>query len=89
VNGQLAAFITRVPAAEAPHIAAWYVRSDRGLYVSARHPVDLLLRDAEALRTDWVTRTQRSDAEARRGDRKQATGNAVNELIEESRRHES
>lgn len=86
VNGQLADFVTRIPAAEAPEVAAWYVASDRGLYVSAGHPVNLLLRDAEQLRTDWATRTQRTDTQARRADRTAATGNAVKELIEETRR---
>jgi hypothetical protein len=85
VNSLLTQFIARVPKDEAPAIAAWYLRSDRGLYAAARHPVDLLLRDAEALRTDWATGTQRSDNEARRGDRKQATGQAVRDLIEEQR----
>lgn len=56
VNGMLAQLLDRVPIAEAPAIAAFYVKSDRNLYTSSRHCVDLLLRDAEALRSDWQTK---------------------------------
>lgn len=39
---------------EAPEVAAFYVQkhNDR-LYLSARHALDLLVRDAEKIRTDW------------------------------------
>lgn len=60
VNGQIAQFVTRIPAAEAPAVAAFYVGHRGGLYVSAKHPMNLLLRDAEKLRTDWAT-NQRAD----------------------------
>lgn len=64
VNGQLAQFITRIPIDEAPAVAAFYLSHQGGLYVSAKHPVNLLLRDAEKLRTDWATR-DRKDPERR------------------------
>lgn len=83
VNGQLANFVTRVPAVEAPLVADWYVRSSRGLYVSAKHAIDLLLRDAEALRTEWATRTHTTDTQARQADRTAATGSVIHDLIEE------
>lgn len=40
--------------ADAAEVAAFYVRmhADR-LYLSSRHALDLLLRDAEKIRTDW------------------------------------
>lgn len=59
VNGQLAQFVTRIPAAEAPAVAAFYLTHSGGLYVSAKHPITLLLRDAEKLRTDWATNQRR------------------------------
>lgn len=39
---------------DAPQVADFYVRkhNDR-LYLSARHVLDLLIRDAEKIRTDW------------------------------------
>lgn len=61
VRGQLSQFINRVPQEEAPKIAAFYVDSDRGLYTSSKHCVDLLLRDAEALRTEFLTGVHSTD----------------------------
>jgi hypothetical protein len=55
VNGQLANFVKRVPAEEAPSIAAFYVEHNHGLYLNAGHAIGLLLRDAEKLRTEWLT----------------------------------
>lgn len=55
VNGQFAHFVSRIPADEAPAVAAFYVEHGNALYVNAGHPVNLLLRDAESLRTQWVT----------------------------------
>jgi hypothetical protein len=86
VNGMLASFLTRVPQEEAPAIAAFYVGHGKSLYVSARHCVDLLLRDAEGLRTEWATGRKVTDAEARQSDRTAATGDQVNRLLDEARR---
>jgi hypothetical protein len=55
INGQLAQFVDRIPAEEAPLVAAYFVNHDGNLYVAAMHPVNLLLRDAEKLRTEWAT----------------------------------
>lgn len=88
VNAMLARLLERIPAAEAPDIAAFYVRSNRGLYVSAKHCVDLLLRDAEGLRTEWATGRSGTDTEARQADRTAATGNAFAPLIAEARARE-
>lgn len=55
VSGQLAQFVGRIPADEAPRVAAFFVGHSGGLYVAAMHPVNLLLRDAEKLRTQWAT----------------------------------
>ena len=88
VNGQLGQFVTRVPATEAPEIAAFYVGSNRGLYVAAKHPTNLLLRDAEALRTEWLTGKQGTETEARQADRAQSTGNSFAPLIAEAEARE-
>lgn len=84
VNAQLGQVVKRLGLAEAPAVSAFYVRSNRGLYVSAKHPVNLLLRDCEALRTEWATGHQGTDTEARQADRTAATGNAFSKLIEEA-----
>jgi hypothetical protein len=55
VNGQVAQFCKRIPAAEAPDVAAHYVRSQNARYVAAGHAWGPLLQDAEKLRTEWLT----------------------------------
>lgn len=54
-NGILAQLVARLGVEESPEIAEFYVRHDDPLYVRATHPLTLLLRDAEKLRTQWVT----------------------------------
>ena len=65
IAGQLKAFISRVPAAEAPDIARFYLSHTDRYYVQSMHPVGLLLRDAEKLRTEWVTGQRMTSAKAR------------------------
>lgn len=84
VSGMFSRLLDRIPIEEAPHVARWFVRSNRGLYVSAKHAVDLLLRDAEALRTEWITKTHGTETQARQADKTQALGNAFGKLIQEA-----
>ena len=84
VNGLLARFVKRIGAEESPAVAEHYVSSNRGLYISSKHAVDLLLRDCEGLRTEWATGRQVTDTEARQTDRTAATGAVFNKLIKEA-----
>ncbi len=59
VNGQLANLVARVGAEEAPLIAAFYLRLDT--YAGKSHPIGLLVRDYEGLRTRWKTGRRASD----------------------------
>lgn len=88
VNGQLANVVARLGAGEAPAVAEHFVSSNRGLYVSSRHSVSLLVRDCEAIRTEWATGRTMTDAEARSVDRTQTNFNAFAPLLEEARRRE-
>lgn len=54
VNGQVAQFVGRL-GADSPQVAAFFVGLQDQFYVKQMHPVDLLLRDAEKLRTQWAT----------------------------------
>lgn len=83
VNGMLAKFVQRVPSAEAAQIAAFYVSHNQAFYLRAKHDVSLLLRDAEGLRTEWVTGNTVTDAEARQMDATAARGNVWGKLIDE------
>lgn len=65
VNSQLAQLVTRLGQEEAPQVAGWYLSHNRPLYVQARHPVALLLRDAEGLHTEWRTGVKATTLEAR------------------------
>ena len=54
VNGILCRFVERVGADDAPGVAAFYVGHPSKFYRSRGHPVELLLQDAEKLRTEWL-----------------------------------
>lgn len=85
VNGQLAQLVQRLGVEEAPLVAAFYVGHPGALYVRAKHPVDLLLRDAEGLRTEWATGRHVTDGSARQSDKTATRGTAAAELLEEVR----
>lgn len=55
VNSQICQLVDRLGAEEAPYVAAFYLTHKKQIYTSNRHPVSLLLRDAEGLRTDFLT----------------------------------
>ncbi len=88
VNSQVVQFVKRIGAQESPGVAAFYLGSNRGLYVSAKHPVNLLLRDAEALRTEWATGHHGTETQARQVDQTAATGNVFANLIAEAEERE-
>lgn len=74
VNGQLAQLVVRLGADEAPAVAAFYVQTRTSLYVAAKHCTDLLLRDAEKLRTEWATGNVTYQRDAHEADRLGSTG---------------
>jgi hypothetical protein len=65
VNGQLAQLVKRLGLEDATHVAAFSVTHNEPFYVRKRHPVDLLLRDCEGLRTQWATGQRATTREAR------------------------
>lgn len=71
VNSQLKAFGARVPAGEGGEIAAFYVRHNDSFYVRQMHPVGLLLKDAEKLRSEWFTGRRVTGGVAREVERRQ------------------
>ena len=68
VNSQLKQFSQCVPLAEAPAIAEFYLSHSDAFYVKQRHPVGLLLKDAEKLRTEWITNSRMTGAMARQAE---------------------
>lgn len=83
INRMIQDLLDRLPADEAPAVAAFYLRSASAFYVAKGHPVGLLLADAEKLRTEWATGRSVTVTEARQQDHTQALGNAFGALIDE------
>ncbi len=81
VNAKLALVVGKLGAEEAPPVAAFFVGQQNGLYVSAMHPVDLLLRDAEKIRTEWATGRTVTRTQAQQADKTQTNANAFGALI--------
>ena len=80
--------VKRLGASEAPAVAAFYCRVAKWSYVEAKHPLTLLLRDAEGIRTEWVTNRPGTRTEAQAADRKQANTNTFGKMIEEAEQQE-
>lgn len=89
VNGQMAQFVSRVGAGEAPSIAAWFVGHQNGFYVRNMHSVDSLLRDAEKLRTEWATNRRMTNTQAQLADRTETNRGAFQLLIEKAKAQEA
>lgn len=70
VNRHLSDFVKRVGQTEAPMIAAFYVGHDNRRYIESLHDTAFLLRDAEALRTQWATGRKVTSTTANQTDRK-------------------
>ena len=82
VNGQMARFVDRLGADEAPAVARAYLANRNSLYVASKHCTDLLLRDAEKLRTEWATGNVTHQRDAREADRIGSTGAMWKEVAE-------
>lgn len=84
VNGMVARLVERL-GAEAPAVAGHYLTNNSQFYVQSAHCVDLLLRDAEKLRTEWATGRRTTNGQARQLDSTQTTFNVFSKIIEEQK----
>lgn len=87
VNSLVKKFCERIANGEAAQVAAFYLTHNKGIYVSSRHCVDLLLKDAEGLRMEWFTGRRGTQSEAKMADATQGRGNVWGKLIEEASRN--
>lgn len=55
INSQIKSFVGRIPHEDAPHVAEFYVRHPKRYYVEKRHPIGVMLADAETLHVEWQT----------------------------------
>jgi|JI10StandDraft_1071094.scaffolds.fasta_scaffold02886_27 hypothetical protein len=76
VNSQLAQFVKRIPESEAPLVAEFYLTHNDAFYVKQLHPVGLMLKDAEALRTQWARGRAITGSDARTVERMQTNANS-------------
>lgn len=85
VNAQIAQFVERIGAEEAPAVAAFYVTINNAFYVQKGHSVDILLKDAESIRTQWARGRPITRTEADQADKRGARSQAFAPLIEEAK----
>ncbi len=83
VNAKLSQFVARIGIEESPEVAAFYVYHNNGFYVSQGHPVGVMLKDAEKLRTEWATNTQITGTRAKQVDQKQANLSVYQEVAQQ------
>lgn len=69
INGQLGNLVKRLGAEDAPLVAAFFVQHNDAFYVRTMHPVGILLKDAEKLRTEWATGRRVLGSQARETER--------------------
>jgi hypothetical protein len=74
--------VDRIGAEEAPHVAAWYVQSNSYQYVQSGHALSLLVRDAEKLRTEWITGRTITRQAAMDAERRQSNGDVWRSVME-------
>jgi type IV secretory pathway VirD2 relaxase len=84
----LSLVIGKLGAEEAPAVARFFVGHQNSMYVNAMHPVTLLLRDAEKLRTEWATKRTVTRTQAAQADKTQTNLNAFAPLLAEARAKE-
>ncbi len=83
VGGMLKQFVQRVPQDEAPDIAEFFVSHNSSFYVQSGHPIGLLLKDAEKLRTEWLTGRKMTTTRARQLESRDANVEAVQSYLDE------
>jgi hypothetical protein len=86
VNTSIKSFVQKLPHNEAPYVAAFFVSHNDKFYVQKTHPVFLLLKDAEGLRTQWATGREMTSTRAAQMDGTATNANAAQEAIAMLRR---
>lgn len=69
-NALMCQLVDKLGADEAPSVAAFYVTHNNPFYVKKLHPLNLLVLDAEGLRTQWFTGRKMTSSEIRQAELK-------------------
>ncbi len=81
VNGMISKLVAAVGQQDAPLIARYYVNLNAEFYTRKCHDLKLLLADAQAVRTQWMTNRQVTSASARSLDKQQASLSGIDEFL--------
>lgn len=84
VNSQIINLVKRL-GSEAPQVATFYLSHNDAFYIKKRHPMKLLLADAEGLRTQWKTGTKATTLEARSAEQRDGLHEQYKRLIGEQK----
>lgn len=86
VAGKLSKLIDRVGQADAPKVAAFYVKCVHDARVIAQnHPIGLLLANAEGYHTQWLTQRPTTGAQARQQEHTATNLSAMEQALAEQR----
>jgi hypothetical protein len=78
-NALIKRFCQLLPAEESPAVAEHYVQHNAQWYVQKMHPVEVMVADAQKLRTEWKTGSRMTTTRARQID---ATGSMADIVAE-------
>lgn len=78
-------FVKRLGEAEAPFVAEFFFSHNNRYYVQQMHSVGAMLRDAEKLRTEWITNSKVTNERAIQLDKTQTNGDVFTALIAQER----
>lgn len=89
VAGMAAQIVARLGQEEAPAVAAFFVTINDRFYIHRMHPLNLLLQNAEAVRTQWATGQQMTATKANQVDQTQSNASAADSIKQAlaNRRH--
>jgi DNA-binding transcriptional ArsR family regulator len=77
INSMLCKFVDNVGINDAPLIAEYYLRLNDSWYLKIYHDVSSLLKNAQAIRTQWLNNTNRTSIDHKNTERKSTTLSAV------------
>jgi hypothetical protein len=82
VNGIISKFVKAVGQEDAPSIARFFINISNQFYIQKLHTVKLLIADADAIRTQWLTNRTVTASQARQADTMQTAKSAVDGVLE-------
>lgn len=80
-NGIIAKFVKAVGQDDAPLIARYYVNLNNEFYIRKMHDLKMLIGDAQAIRTQWMTNRNVTASSARSMDKAQASLSSVDDYL--------